>query len=480
MIMNNPEYNLYKLSDDVGVSIKFLKYIIHNKPKYYATFDIDKKSGKRTICAPRRELKTIQRNILDKILNYRLIHPKSHGFQKERSIFTNVAEHKNKKIVLKLDLHDFFPSIKFNKVCNLFKSFKLKDDVVSFLTELTTYNGELPQGAPTSPYISNLICKKMDYRLNALALKSRLSYSRYADDLTFSGDKIKKSTIALISKIIREEGFGVNRTKTRFMSQKGKQSVTGLVVNKKVGIGRKKYRVLRAIVHNCEQMGMATQNKENHPKFKEYLLGKISLLKNTDLDKWTILKNKIDSLDWDSYSPKIDDKHDLIIDVSTKIIDLMDELNNLTDTNIFKESNEKTKNIFLSCSNRDNFSSRTQILFTWIDEMDTIYFKNKIKTKTKGSAHKKSIVVVKEYLNCIDIDSSDICEVWNDINLLAAGIHRHRHQKIKDAVYETFKKYKFDEKDPNYSLFWLKILVSFRLSLSKLWYAIKKEQSNNR
>ncbi len=478
--MSHKKYNLYEFSADVQAkpSIRFLKYIIYNKSDFYKTFDIGKRKGKRTINAPKYTLKIIQRRILSKILKNKFVHPNCHGFHEGRSILSNVRDHSNKKIILKLDLKDFFPSIKSERVYDLFKTFGFEKEVTFFLTELTTYNGELPQGAPTSPYISNLISKKMDYRLNCLALKSGISYSRYADDLTFSGNKIKKSTQRLISKIICEEGFQINESKKRIISQKDRQIVTGLVVNKKIGIGRKKYRLLRTIIHNCEHKGIATQNRENHPKFKEYLLGKISLLKNTDLDKWTILKNKIDTLDWESYSPKMDDKHDLIIDVSTKIIDLMDGLNNLTGTVIFKESNENTRNIFLSCSNIDNFSSHIQLLFTWIDEMDTTYFKTKTKKFTKKKS-KKSIGIINEYLESNGIDSSDICDRWNDINILASGIRRHRHPEIKSVVYDRFKKYQFDEKNPNYSLFWLKIIESFKFSLSKFWDAVKKEQSNN-
>lgn len=265
----------------VGYQPKKLSYILYKIPDEakYTEFEIPKSTkGVRKISAPIAELKLAQSR-LSKILQGCLLEIErkqikgedcilSHGFKKHLSISTNGAQHIDRNWVLNFDLKDFFPSINFGRVRGFFiknKHFLLEQKVATILAQLTCHSGSLPQGAPTSPVISNLIANHLDIRLSRMASKNRCTYTRYADDITFSTNKKEfprniavdsndgsSSGIWKPSKIIRAEvkrsGFEINPAKTRMQYRRSRQDVTGLIVNEKINVKREMYKLARAQV----------------------------------------------------------------------------------------------------------------------------------------------------------------------------------------------------------------------------------------
>ena len=235
----------------------------------YQTFEIPKKKGgKRIIDAPDSQLKEIQSR-LNYFLNayYLLIKPKAtFGFviQPRNSgktcfIAENAKPHVGKKQVLNIDIKDFFPAIKAKQVRALFQSelFGFDEHLSTVLALLTTYKGVLPIGAPTSPAIANFICYQLDTELQQFCTTNDMAYTRYADDLTFSSAlKIDSDNILDIVSLINKHHFSINEKKFRIQSANRKQTVTGLVVNKKVNIDRKFIRNIRAMLHDCRMNGV--------------------------------------------------------------------------------------------------------------------------------------------------------------------------------------------------------------------------------
>ena len=275
----------------------------------YTHFTINKRNGSaRHIWAPIPRLKFVQRWILDKILNNLTTHGAAHGFVRGKSIVTNAAVHNNSEILIKLDIKEFFPSINWRRVKGVFRYAGFPEQIATLLALLCTesprqiveQNGAtyyvaladraLPQGAPTSPALTNIICLNLDRRLTGLADKLGLRYSRYADDLTFSlpinnaaqqpkaskkykavnkvknAPEDKKNTehnqmigqlLGSVHKILREEGFSLNNDKTSVIRMGNQQSVTGMVVNGDSipRVPRQIKRRLRAAIHNLEKGG---------------------------------------------------------------------------------------------------------------------------------------------------------------------------------------------------------------------------------
>lgn len=251
----------------LNVSLDTLSDVISNP--VYETFEIPKKKGgMRTIEAPEEILKDLQRK-LNFFLNayYLKIKPEAvfgfviqpHELGKICAIAENARPHVGKKQVLNIDVKDFFPSIKVAQVKSLFQSelFQFDDHLATLLALLTTYKGKLPIGAPTSPAIANFICYQLDNELQQFCKVNDLSFSRYADDLTFSADtKIHSDTILDIVSIINKHKFSVNEKKFRIQSDNKKQTVTGLVVNNKVNVDRKLIRKIRAMLHDTTMNGV--------------------------------------------------------------------------------------------------------------------------------------------------------------------------------------------------------------------------------
>ncbi|MFO8023228.1 MAG: reverse transcriptase domain-containing protein [Perlabentimonas sp.] len=267
-------------------SYKFLEYVIFitKDSEKYNEIRIPKKNNNgetRLIQEPNPQLKIIQHKLLQ-ILNV-IYKPKCpvHGFTCGRSIVTNSKAHAKKKYVLNLDLKDFFPSIHFGRVRGMFMSipYNLNDRVATILAQICCSPNGLPQGAPTSPIISNMICAKLDSQLRYYAKSHFCIYTRYADDISlsctlksfpsgiasvvFSGNDRELVLHDQFENIINKNGFKVNHSKTRLQTKDRRQEVTGLVVNEKVNVNRKYIRQVRAILHAMEKFGYDKAENEH-------------------------------------------------------------------------------------------------------------------------------------------------------------------------------------------------------------------------
>ncbi|PFG11412.1 RNA-directed DNA polymerase [Marinobacter sp. LV10MA510-1] len=276
----------------MGVSASFLTRTLYRPGvkshvnSHYHQFEIAKKSGGvRTISAPSDELKDLQRKLSDLLLDCKtVIHfdnkvecTLSHGFERERSIITNARIHRAKKNVLNLDLADFFGSFNFGRVRGFFianRDFKLDPHTATIIAQIACYKDTLPQGSPCSPVIANLITSSLDIKLSKLAKRNGCSYTRYADDITFSTRK-KSFSIAIVKDIenitlgskllgeIRRAGFSVNPKKTRLQFKDSRQEATGLVINKKVSVKSEYWRLTRAMAHSLFKTGKFTIAKQD-------------------------------------------------------------------------------------------------------------------------------------------------------------------------------------------------------------------------
>lgn len=271
--------DLGELAQRLRVSKRRLAYLLFKAKPLYTTFTIPKHSGEpRTLSAPVPLLKHAQRRILHTVLAHQKFSPACHGFRRKRSILTNARPHVGRPVVIRLDLKDFFPSIHYGRVRELFRRFDIGDMEAVWLARLCTHEGRLPQGAPTSPAIANAMCLKMDARLLGLARSVKARYTRYADDLTFSGPGEIVKILPLVRRIVKEEGFEVSAKKT-FIQRRGScQKVTGVVVNDRPNVPRWHRRMLRAIVHNCVKQGPQSQNRKGNPRFRELVMGHIAFV----------------------------------------------------------------------------------------------------------------------------------------------------------------------------------------------------------
>jgi RNA-directed DNA polymerase len=267
-------------------------FISFRQDAYKSYFIPKKKSGIRRIDAPIYTLKNVQRKI--QCLLELFYEPKDaiHGFVKNRSIISNAECHVGKKSLLNIDVRDFFPSIKKNRVQAVLElpPFKFNPIIAHAISGICTYYDALPQGAPTSPILSNIICQRLDRKLVQFAREERLYYTRYADDLSFSSYRSNLNLESLtikITQILKKEGFLANENKIRLLRQNERQVVTGLVVNEKVNINRKYVKHLRAVLHSWENEGYLVassrffnniQKKYNKPKFQNVLKGKIEYI----------------------------------------------------------------------------------------------------------------------------------------------------------------------------------------------------------
>lgn len=217
----------------LGVSHEYLAKVINSKESFYREFSIPKRNGgKRSIRAPYPSLLNTQWWIYNNILKKIKVNECAHGFVEKKSIVTNSRLHLKQNELLKIDLKDFFPSISINRIISIFNHIGYNHQISYYLSAICTLENQLPQGAPTSPYLSNIVAYRLDRRLINFAKKFNLKYTRYADDLTFSGDEIPAKLINYITAIIKNEGFEVNTTKTRLYKNKNtRRIVTGVSVN---------------------------------------------------------------------------------------------------------------------------------------------------------------------------------------------------------------------------------------------------------
>lgn len=260
---------------------------LYDKRIKYRTFTLAKKSGgSRFIYSPHKKLKDIQWNIKKHLDEYYIPKKSAHGFIDNRSIVSNAQLHLNKRFVLNIDLEDFFGSIHFGRIRQLFMAqpIKVPSSVATVLAHICCHNGKLPQGAPTSPVISNMIAFKLDGALQKLAGEYKCTYTRYADDITFSFTYAKKrlpkdivnigrgGDVVLgdrLRSIISENGFKLNESKTRLSRNDQRQIVTGLRVNKKVNVARNYIRATSAMIHALKKFGCKKAEQKHIDYFKE-------------------------------------------------------------------------------------------------------------------------------------------------------------------------------------------------------------------
>jgi RNA-directed DNA polymerase len=269
--------NEMELATAMGVELKDLRFLAFNRKvstvSHYQKFYMPKKSGgKRLISAPMPRLKKAQHWILENILNKVALHDAVNGFALNRSIVTNAIPHIGKELVLNMDVKDFFPTIHFKRVKGLLHQLGYSQKIATIISLICTEavteeieidgknyfvqkgNRVLPQGAPSSPAITNILCFKLDKRLQGLATKLNCNYTRYADDITFSSSKEvnAQQLVWRIKKIMQDEGFTVHPDKIRLMRKGTQQEVTGVVVNQELSVSRKKLRAFRALLHNIK------------------------------------------------------------------------------------------------------------------------------------------------------------------------------------------------------------------------------------
>lgn len=281
--------------DDVctllGIDAKQLARMMRpgNQPgSAYVEFEVPKaKGGTRRLAAPRGPLRRVQRKILDQLLAKVPHHDAAHGFVPGRSTVTNARAHERAALVIKTDLKDFFPTVHYRRVVGMFEALGYGHAVASTLAALTTYRpklpdgrvvwpGVLPQGAPTSPALANLACRRLDARLSRLAAKYDATYTRYADDLTFSFAQLPSIAVGRflwwVDSICQHEGFTEHPSKRKFLRANTQQRITGIVVNQDVHVPRADRRRFRAMLHAARTKGIdaAAAGRED---FRAYLAG---------------------------------------------------------------------------------------------------------------------------------------------------------------------------------------------------------------
>ena len=269
------------LASKMGITLgelRFLTYTQKLSPKTnYICFKMAKKTGGfREISAPKPKLKRLQYWILENILNKIEISDKAHGFVPKKSIVSNAFPHLGQSVVINCDLENFFPTLTYGRVRGMFERLGYSLEIATLLAILTTQeeqkevvldgqklylftgNRYLPQGSPASPMITNIICRKLDKRMNGMAKKLNFNYSRYADDMTFSSLEYNNINKMLfwIKGITKEEGFILHPKKTKIMKKGSRQEVTGIVVNEKLSINKKELKKFRALLYQIEQSGI--------------------------------------------------------------------------------------------------------------------------------------------------------------------------------------------------------------------------------
>lgn len=250
-------FSVTHLAKKLGISERQLRWISRNQRRCYHLFSIPKADGRtRLIAEPTDRLRTFQRWIHANVLYAAKPHKYATAFIAGKSTLDNASVHAGRGCVVRIDLEDFFPSIEYRDVRKVFEQLGYPYQVAGLLANLCTLDGRLPQGAHTSPTISNLVCINMDRRFAALARRLKFRYSRYADDMVFSSNHPHfTSLIPFIREVIREEGFVINEKKLLVMRGGKRKVVTGIVVNDVPSLPRGALRKLRAAAHRLRKSG---------------------------------------------------------------------------------------------------------------------------------------------------------------------------------------------------------------------------------
>ena len=293
--------------------------------RHYRYVWLRKKSGKaRLLEIPKQRLKAVQRRILDGILAFVAPHEAAHAFRAGHSTVTCASPHVGQRVVLRIDLRDFFPSIPAGRVQALFRTIGYPEPVARLLAALCTNSTpgdaleeerenpggrqsrfaapHLPQGAPSSPAVANLCTYRLDCRLAGLARKIGLNYTRYADDLVFSGGCDFERNLSrfriFVCAIVLNEGFSIRRRKTRVMRSGARQEVAGVIVNRRANVSRDEFDRLKALLFNCGRSGPAGQNRAGLENFREHLLGRVAYVAMIHPQRGARLHEMFERIDW--------------------------------------------------------------------------------------------------------------------------------------------------------------------------------------
>ena len=328
-----------QLASHLGITGRTLHWLtsMHlapdNRPRHYVCQWIKKRSGAyRLIESPKQQLKTVQRIILQDFLNRIPLHNAAHGFCRKRNPVSFTAGHVGQACCLRMDLKDFFPSISGGRVRGMFGAFGMPPEVARCMAALTTtqthlnvieprrplgHRGQhsasrlylpahLPQGAPTSPAIANIMAYRLDARLSGLAAAAHVHYTRYADDLLFSGDRLfgrqAKKFAATVGAISLEQGFQINHHKTKIQFASQRQTATGIVLNQHPNVNRRDYDRLKAVLFNCVKHGPSSQNRNGLANFKQHLSGRINWVAQVNPSRAKKLQVLLEQIDWDEMS----------------------------------------------------------------------------------------------------------------------------------------------------------------------------------
>jgi len=304
----------------LGITISKLRFLAYNrkvsKVSHYKRFYMAKKSGgQRLISAPMPLLKSVQYRILNDLLYKLEIQDTAYGFVPNRSIVDNAKQHIGQSVVINMDLKNFFPTITYKRVKGLFKALGYAEKYATILGLLCTepetdevkMDGEryfvatgerhLPQGAPTSPVITNLICRTMDKRMLGAAEKLGFTFTRYADDCTFSCAETAKPNVGkmlwIAHKIVKEEGFIMHPDKLKIMHKGRQQEVTGIVVNEKLNVNRKDLKNFRALLFQIERDGFEGKSWNNNPNLRDCIQGYANFVRMVHPVKGKVLKGQV-------------------------------------------------------------------------------------------------------------------------------------------------------------------------------------------
>ena len=309
-----------ELATLLGVNISQLRFLAFNrkvsKVSHYKRFFMPKKSGgKRLISAPMPLMKKVQYGVLNELLYKLEVQDTAYGFVPNRSIVGNAEKHVGQSVVMNMDLKNFFPTITYKRVKGLFKALGYAEKYATILALLCTepetdevkMDGEryfvatgerhLPQGAPTSPVITNLICRTLDKRMLGAAEKLGFTFTRYADDCTFSCAEAAKENVGkmlwIAKKIIVEEGFIMHPDKLRIMHKGRHQEVTGIVVNEKLNVNRRDLKNFRALLFQIERDGFEGKSWNNSPNLRDCIQGYANFVKMVHPEKGKVLKGQV-------------------------------------------------------------------------------------------------------------------------------------------------------------------------------------------
>lgn len=337
-------FSLEHLAMQIGIQSDYVRNLIgdgkrdvvyqyEHKYKRYNYFKLKKRDGRfREIMTPAKDLKFIQKWILVNILSKYVLADSCKGFRKGISIFDNAKVHEKSDIILKIDLLKFYDTITEKRIYGVFKSLGYVNNLAYSFAKITTAKHResywndfdenskkvlnelveikppiLPQGAPSSPMLSNILATKMDYRFEALARKLSFKYSRYADDLTFSiktGGKLP--SLKLITKIVLDEGFFINSNKTKYMKKGCKQYVTGLTTTNDINLSKEYRKEIKEHIYYCRKFGVNSHlerrksefSKYNNIKFHNWLYGHLCFIKSINENASKKMLEDFNKINW--------------------------------------------------------------------------------------------------------------------------------------------------------------------------------------